>query len=59
MMFSPNCFIALDVSQNYLNYIKKLAPNKTLYFDTIFSDKGIWLVETDNEDYYKVSHFKD
>lgn len=59
MTFSTNSIIALDLSQNYLNYIKKLTADKTLYFDTIFSDNGIWLVETDNKQYYKVSHLKD
>jgi hypothetical protein len=59
MTFSTNGIIALDLSQNYLNYIKKLTADKTLYFDTIFSDNGIWLVETDNKQYYKVSHLND
>ena len=59
MMFSTNGFIALDLSPNYLNYIKNLPTNKTLHFETIFSDKGIWLVETDNDEYYKVTNFKD
>ncbi|WP_343705083.1 hypothetical protein [Flavobacterium sp.] len=58
--FSQVCFAALTINENYLNYIKGLPlKGDRKYFETIFSDQGIWLIETDNEEYYKVLLFKE
>lgn len=53
-------FVALDINPNVLKYLKSI-PSKgnRIYFETVFSDQGIWLVETDNKEYYKVSLFKE
>jgi hypothetical protein len=57
--FTPDCFVALSIDDEYMKYIKGLTvKGNHLYFDTIFSDQGIWLVETDNKEYYKVTLFK-
>ncbi|WP_202700717.1 hypothetical protein [Flavobacterium sp. UGB4466] len=58
--FSPVSFVAMDLSPAMNNYLKTI-PSKgnAVYFETIFSDQGIWLIETDNEEYYKVLLFKD
>ncbi|MFC0777665.1 hypothetical protein [Flavobacterium sp. HJSW_4] len=58
--FSPVSFVAMDLSPAMDNYLKTI-PSKgnAVYFETIFSNQGIWLVETDNKEYYKVLLFKD
>ncbi|MES2575944.1 MAG: hypothetical protein V4572_13460 [Bacteroidota bacterium] len=58
--FSPICFAALLVNDKYLKYIKSLPSNGNhKYFETSFSNQGIWLIETDNQVYYKITLFKD
>lgn len=58
--FSHICFAAMSINSNVMNYLKSiLEGDKRLYFETIFSDQGIWLVETDNKEYYKVTLFKE
>lgn len=41
-----------------MDYLKSI-PEKgdRLYFETLYSDEGIWMVETDNKKYYKVILF--
>ncbi|MEO6177173.1 MAG: hypothetical protein ABIP27_18610 [Flavobacterium circumlabens] len=58
--FSPVSFVAMDLSPTMDSYLKTI-PSKgnAVYFETIFSDQGIWLVETDNKEYYKVLLFKE
>lgn len=58
--FFPNCFTAMSLNEKYLKYIKSLpTEGNRKYFNTFFSDQGIWLIETDNEEYYKVLLFKE
>ncbi|MFB9080318.1 hypothetical protein ACFFLS_11505 [Flavobacterium procerum] len=58
--FSPICFAAVSINPKVMDYLKKI-PEKgdRLYFETLYSDEGVWLVETDNKKYYKVVLFKD
>ncbi|WP_264535652.1 hypothetical protein [Flavobacterium sp. N1736] len=58
--FSPVSFVAMDLSPTMDSYLKTI-PSKgnSVYFETVFSDQGIWLIETDNKEYYKVLLFKD
>jgi hypothetical protein len=58
--FSPVSFVAMDLSPTMDSYLKTI-PSKgnAVYFETIFSNQGIWLIETDNKEYYKVLLFKD
>jgi hypothetical protein len=59
-VFSQISFVAMSINPNVLKYVKSLPVDRErLYFETIFSDQGIWFIETDNEQYYKVSLFKD
>lgn len=59
-VFSQRGFVAMSLNPNLLKYIKSISDDgNRLYFETIFSDQGIWLVETDNEEYYKVTLFKE
>lgn len=57
--FSPSCFAALSINEKFVEYIKNLpVKGNHKYFETVFSNQGIWLIETDNEEYYKVLLFK-
>ena len=58
--FSQISFAAISVNSKVMNYLKGITDSgKRLYFETIFSDQGIWLIETDNKEYYKILLFKD
>lgn len=58
--FSNACFIAMDLNKSVLEYIKSIpSEGKAVYFESVFSDQGIWLVETDNLNYYKILLFKE
>jgi hypothetical protein len=56
--FNYISLIALDINPKFSDYIKTKTSNNELYFKAFFSDKGIWLTETD-KDHYKVTLFKD
>ncbi len=58
--FSPVSFVAMDLNSSMYSYLKTI-PSKgnAVYFETVFSNQGIWLVETDNKEYYKVLLFKE
>jgi hypothetical protein len=56
--FNFNSIIALNSNQNILEYIKKVKSKNDLYFHCNFSDKGVWLYEESEDEYYKVVFFK-
>jgi hypothetical protein len=57
--FSPIAFAAMTLNENLFKYLKNIPEgDKRLHFSTLFSNQGIWLVETDNKEYYKVLLFK-
>jgi hypothetical protein len=56
--FNFNSIIAINSNSKIAEYIKNVKSNNDLYFTSVFSDKGAWLVESDKE-YYKVTLFKD
>ncbi|OXA79387.1 hypothetical protein B0A65_10555 [Flavobacterium frigidimaris] len=59
-VFSQMTFVAMIANPTLLNYVKGVSKEgKKLYYDTVFSDQGIWLVQTDNKESYKVLLFKD
>lgn len=51
--------VALDSNQKVADYIKKIKSPETIILKAVFSEKGVWLFETDKKDYYKVTLFKD
>lgn len=55
--FDTHTMIAMQIDPKISNYVKSLKPKNDLHFASIFSDKGIWLIETDNKEYYKVTLF--
>ena len=57
--FSPVAFAAMTLNDDLFTYLKGVPEgDKRLHFSTLFSNQGIWLVETDNKNYYKVLLFK-
>ena len=59
-IFPKTSFAAIILNDNLLNYLKSIANgDKRLYFQTVFSEQGIFIVETDNRNYFKVLLFKE
>ena len=59
--------LKLDLTSLYLNNVNKKVQNYLIELnkakDKIFvnsriSDKGVWLIESDNDEYYKVTFFE-
>lgn len=47
----------LNFDKRVLNYIKTVNSKTEVFFDTFISNTGLWLAETDNKTYYKVTYF--
>jgi hypothetical protein len=59
-VFSQITFVAMITNPNVLKYLKSIPKDgKQLYYESVFCNEGIWLVETDNKEFYKVLLFKD
>ena len=57
--FNVNAIVAFDMNKEVENYIRSVKSKKDLQFEAIFSEADIWLIETDNKEYYKVFLFED
>jgi hypothetical protein len=57
-LFDINGLIAIDSNGKIANYLKNNSSKNKLFFSTVFSDKGIWLFETDKKEYYKLTFFE-
>jgi len=58
-VFSQLTFVGMIANPNVEKYINSVpSDGNKLYYETVFSDQGIWLVESDNKEYYKVLLFK-
>lgn len=55
--FDFNGVIALNSNSKVEDYIKKVKSNNNLFFSAQFSDKGIWLYEACENEYFKVTLF--
>lgn len=53
-----NTILTTTFNLDLKNYINKIAAKDDVFFNSILSSEGIWLMETDNKTYYKVSFFK-
>lgn len=51
--------VALDSNPKVADYIKSIKTPETVLLKSVFSEKGIWLFETDRKGYYKLTLFKD
>lgn len=59
-VFSQMTFVAMIVNPNVMSYVKSVSKEgKKLYYETVICDEGIWLVQTDNKESYKILLFKD
>lgn len=50
--------ILYDFNTDIKNYIDSLNKDNKLNLKFLFSSEGIWLIESDNEKYYKVLFFE-
>lgn len=47
-----------DCNKSFKSYIDSINSSKDkIYMNTLVSKEGIWLIETDNKNYYKVTYF--
>ena len=53
-----NTILTTTFNLDLKKYINKIAAKDDVFFNSILSAEGIWLMETDNKTYYKVSFFK-
>ncbi len=51
-------FMAMAFNDKVKNYIKSVRSKNDVYFDAYFTDKGIWLMESDNKEYFKATLFE-
>lgn len=51
--------IAYDNNSKYADYVKNVKIKGETHFLTVFKDFGMLVIETDNEEYYKVLYFKE
>jgi len=56
---SEKTLLAYTLNDKVKKYIDGITGKKDVMFDTYISPKGLWLLESDNDDYYKVTLFKD
>ncbi|MFN7099175.1 MAG: hypothetical protein ACK4M4_02220 [Flavobacterium sp.] len=59
LKFDMNTFSVLKDNQKLQSYLSGLGgPKNKISINSFSSDKGIWLIESDNKEYYKVTYFK-
>jgi hypothetical protein len=56
--FDTTTFLSSSFNDVIKKYIDKINSTKDVFFNSIVSSEGIWLIESDNETYYKVTFFK-
>lgn len=54
-----NTLLAYNINEKVKKHIDGIKSKKEVFFDTYITAKGIWLLESDNDSYYKVTLFKD
>jgi len=56
--FDALALVYYDCNQNFKSYINSINSSKDkIYLNTLVAKEGIWLIETDNKNYYKVTYF--
>ena len=59
-VFSQMTFVAMTINPNVVSYLKSVSKEgKKLYYESVICDQGIWLIQTDNKESYKILLFKD
>jgi len=54
-----NTLFAYSINEKVKKHIDGIKSKKEVFFDTYITSKGLWLLESDNDNYYKVTLFKD
>ncbi|MDR6966257.1 hypothetical protein J2X31_000250 [Flavobacterium arsenatis] len=54
-----NTLMVYNLNEKVKKYIDGVAAKKEIVFDSFVSSKGFWLLESDNDNYYKVTLFKE
>jgi|SRR6218665_582950 len=57
--FDTEGIYQLKLNAAYADYIKGVTSKKEVHFRTLALKDGIWLIETDNKNYYKILYFKE
>ena len=58
LKFDMNTFSVIKDNQKLRSYVAGLGgPKNKISINSFSSDKGIWLIESDNQEYYKVTFF--
>lgn len=57
--FNLNGIIAYDLNTKFSEYVKNVKAKNETHFLTLFTDIGLLVIETDNDEYYKVTYFQD
>lgn len=57
--FNVHGIIAYDNNTKYADYVKNVKIKGETHFLTLFTNFGMLVIETDNEEYYKVIYFKE
>jgi hypothetical protein len=51
--------LTLTLNEDVNKYINTIKADNDIFFNSIISKEGAWLLETDNKKYYKVTFFKE
>lgn len=56
---SRKTILAIALNEKVKKHINSIVTNQDVFFDSIITAEGIWLVESDNETYFKVTLFNE
>ena len=56
-IFDDYGLVLYNINSKIKSYVDSINSKNKIYFHTQISDLGIWLIESDNETYYKVTYF--
>jgi hypothetical protein len=57
-VINMNGYILYDSNSLVKKYIDSVSAKRKIAFNGLISSEGIWLIETDNKEYYKVTYFE-
>lgn len=53
-----NTYVLYDYNSKVKKYINSVTATRNIFFNSEISNEGIWLMETDMKNYYKVTYFE-
>jgi hypothetical protein len=56
--FNVKGIISLEINKSFSNYVRKVEAKNETHFLVNFTSKGLIVLETDNDDYYKAIYFE-